>query len=776
MSHFHSAEQIFKHDIPNVFRIFARDINILVHRPLALIIALGIAFLPSLYAWVNIYANWDPYGNTGNLKVAVASNDTGYSMEGVEVNLGDNIISNLRANDAIGWQFVPEDEAREGVRAGEYYAAVIIPDHFSNDVATFITSGENRPTIEYFSNEKKNAIASKITSTGINTLQGTINEQFVNTLSASILDVLHLTDAAFNDKSDAVIDTLMHNLEITQKNLGDFSVSVDLITSTAVAAQDLTAAAQALLPDLDGVVTDNLSALESLRALTQSADKTGSALSDVLDQNITVLLASGEQIYDSLEQFAADGKSLSADAADTVALTADAAYDTADAVDRFSAFLSSHKAGLVQTVGQMESAKETIKTILGSLPVPLTDTPVTPESQLSPLQKDVAKAIDNTLSNLYSLSAALNQAGRDLDQAARTLRTDGALPAEDLALLRADLKALRTDLDTVKQQYTGSVSPLLSSTLEQFYVCIDSLSGLLLTSNQNLPALNRVMDGVDSSLSHSIDALSSSKVLIANAQKDLNQLIEELNSVEEDARLAKLIEIIEKDPGAVADFISSPVSLETNYIYPVENYGSSMTPFYSILAIWVGGLLMCSIFKTDVKADEKIKNFGPTVAYFGRYCLFALIAILQALIICLGDLYILHIQCLHPALFVLTGVVAAIVYSLMMYTLTVSFKDVGKAIAVIIMVVQVAGSGGTFPAEVLPHVFQIVNPILPFTFCIDAMRECIAGMYGNALAMNLIQVSAIYIPISLLIGVVLRRPVILLMNFFEHQVEKTGLM
>lgn len=185
---------------------------------------------------------------------------------------------------------------------------------------------------------------------------------------------------------------------------------------------------------------------------------------------------------------------------------------------------------------------------------------------------------------------------------------------------------------------------------------------------------------------------------------------------------------------------------------------------------------MCSILKTNVREDEKLKRFGPTVAYFGRYCLFALVAVLQALIICLGDLYILRIQCLHPAQFILVGVVAALVYSLMMFTLTVSFKDVGKAIAVIIMVIQVAGSGGTFPVEVLPSFFQAVNPYLPFTFCINAMRECIAGMYANAYALDLIRLCIIYVPISLLIGVVLRRPVIWLMNFFEHQVEKTGLL
>ncbi len=752
--HIHSFSQIIKEDIPMVFRIFARDLKILLHRPVALIIVLGIAFLPSLYAWVNIWANWDPYGNTGNLQVAVASNDAGYNIEGVDINMGESIVDNLHTNDAIGWQFVDEEAAREGVRSGNYYAAVIIPETFSEDVVTFITDETERPAIEYCSNEKKNAIATKITNTGVSTLRTTINEQFVNTVSSTILDVLNLTDNLLSDKGDALVDDLTASLQKTQQDLADFTVSVDALIETARSAQELTAAAQALLPDLDGTVNDNITALENLRLLTKSAGSTGSALTDTLDQNLSALLATGEGLYDNLEDAAADAETISADAAGALDRASATAYAAAGSVKQVRDFLSDNENIFLAMAKRLDDAIDALK---GKIPVPLVEA----DTSRGTLQSALKRAIDKEIAALDQMYSDLRTIGRDTARAADAIRTGGALPAADLAALRSDLKTLRSDLTTVKDSYQSDVAPLLDDTVSQFYTCLDSLSDLLLTTNQNLPLLGNVLTGVDHSLDHAIIALESGKTLIGNAQEDIDSL---------------LMDLIRSDPNLIADFIASPVQVNTTHIYPVENYGSAMTPFYSILAIWVGGLLMCSILKTNVREDEKLKRFGPTVAYFGRYCLFALVAVLQALIICLGDLYILRIQCLHPAQFILVGVVAALVYSLMMFTLTVSFKDVGKAIAVIIMVIQVAGSGGTFPVEVLPSFFQAVNPYLPFTFCINAMRECIAGMYANAYALDLIRLCIIYVPISLLIGVVLRRPVIWLMNFFEHQVEKTGLL
>ncbi len=758
--------KLFTHDIPTVFRIFIRDLCTLARRPVALIIALGVAFLPSLYAWVNIYANWDPYGNTSQLQVAVTSNDEGYTIEGMSLNLGESILQNLRGNEQIGWQFVDEETAISGVRSGEYYAAVVIPRTFSEDVATFIDTGIHRPSIVYYSNEKKNAIATKITSTGVSTLRTTINEQFVSTVSSTLLDVLQLTDNAMEEHGAAITGDITSSLRRVRDSLGDLLISVDLLIDTANAALELTDAAQALLPDLDGVVGDNLIALSHLRQLAENASGVGSALSGTLDANMSAILSSGESILDDLELVTGDVSAITGDAADALDRAAVMADGAADRVRQARDFFVENEGKFLAMAKRVDD----VYANLGALGIPL------PERPAGSLQSRLQRGIDGLIVSLGQLRSDLRAISRDASNAADILRADGALPAGAAAVLREDLSRFREDLKTVKEQYQSDVSPLLDDTFSQFYTCIDSLSGLLLTTNQNLPAVGSVLGSVDGSLSHSIAALESTKALIVNAQENIDRMLADLDSVERSEKFGRLMTIIREDPNMVAEFLSSPVEVTTEKVYPVENYGSAMTPFYSILAIWVGGLVLCAIFKTNVREDEKLHDLGPTVCYFGRYCLFALVALLQALIICLGDLYLLHIQCLHPARFILAGIVSGLVYSLLIYTLTISFKDVGKAIAVIVMIVQVAGAGGTFPVEVMPPVFQAVNPYLPFTYSINAMRECIAGMYANAYACDLLYLCAIYIPLSLLIGVVLRRPVIWLMNFFEHQVEKTGLM
>ena len=179
--------------------------------------------------------------------------------------------------------------------------------------------------------------------------------------------------------------------------------------------------------------------------------------------------------------------------------------------------------------------------------------------------------------------------------------------------------------------------------------------------------------------------------------------------------------------------------------------------------------------KCRVLEDENIHGGKPCEKYFGRYLIFMLFGVAQALIVALGDLYLLKIQCLEPAKFVLAAVTASVVFVNIIYTLTISFGDVGKALAVVLLVIQVAGAGGTFPIEVTPHFFRVVNPMLPFTHAINAMRECVGGIYGNAYFEDMGKI-LLYLPVSLFVGVVLRKQVMKMNDFFERKLEETGVM
>ena len=320
-----------------------------------------------------------------------------------------------------------------------------------------------------------------------------------------------------------------------------------------------------------------------------------------------------------------------------------------------------------------------------------------------------------------------------------------------------------------------AAEPAMDAAVDQAYKTLDSVSGLLTQFAGLLPQTQTVLDHMNSALASTAQALRSTKDLVEAAREDLQDIIGDLEDLTASERIQELKDLLKSDASTVSEFMASPVQVETNSLYAVSNYGSAMAPFYSVLACWVGGIVLVAILKVAVDEDEEIYGLKPYECYLGRYLLFLMLAVAQGIIICLGDLFFLGVQCTNIPLFILSGVVSSLVFSLLIYTLTVSFGDVGKAMAVILLVIQIAGSGGTFPIEVTPAFFQKVNPILPFTHAINAMREIVAGQYGVDYWLDLLKL-LVFIPLALLLGLVLRKPLIRMNEFFEERLNSTKLM
>ena len=164
-----------------------------------------------------------------------------------------------------------------------------------------------------------------------------------------------------------------------------------------------------------------------------------------------------------------------------------------------------------------------------------------------------------------------------------------------------------------------------------------------------------------------------------------------------------------------------------------------------------------------------------TEIFFGRYGMFFIMGQIQTLIIVLGDLTFLGVQCLHPILFYIASAFTSMVFSLLIYALVVAFADVGKAIAVVILVLQIAGSSGTYPIELLPEFFKNVYLFFPFPYAINALRECVAGMYEADYVIYLLELS-IFLILALVIGIWIRRPFDSLKHFMERRMEDTEVM
>lgn len=244
----------------NIWLIFKRDVKKIASNSMAIILAAGVLILPSLYAWVNIYANWDPYGkqSTGNMKIAVMIEDRGISFRDIDINIGDKIEENLKANDVIDWQFLSKEEGVRGVKAGDYYAAIEIPEDFSESLASIVTDHFEPPRITYYANEKKNAIATKITDKVVQTVQAEVNETFIKTIADVVSKVMGAVMPARGDEATA--ESLVSDIELAKNSLQGLKETIDSLESVmplvksvadAVPEEDV----QKLFTDLNATVT-----------------------------------------------------------------------------------------------------------------------------------------------------------------------------------------------------------------------------------------------------------------------------------------------------------------------------------------------------------------------------------------------------------------------------------------------------------------------------------------------------------------------------------------
>ena len=289
----------------NIGRIFQRDIRRICKNALALSVAIGIVLLPALYAWINIAASWDPYGNTGNLKVAVASDDVGYTVVDIDLNIGDKIVDKLRSNDQIGWQFVDRETAIDGVKTGKYYAAIVIPSDFSEKMASFLSDDVKQPKIIYYLNEQTNAIAPKITDSGVSSVQRQINETFSEEATKVVVTALNRISDRLDTGDASLGDRIIDRLRDGQTALERVSLAIDVFLGATDTFGELTATTQAMLPDAQQTTdqlqqtTDQLG--ELLQITRASADRVADSADRILDAAVDGLDDAAKEVLSLLD-------------------------------------------------------------------------------------------------------------------------------------------------------------------------------------------------------------------------------------------------------------------------------------------------------------------------------------------------------------------------------------------------------------------------------------------------------------------------------------------
>lgn len=714
--------------VKKAFQIFKRDILRLLKNPVALVITIGICVIPSLYAWYNIVANWDPYGNTANIKVAVANNDQGTSNEYVgELNAGDETVSKLKENDQLGWVFTDADAAVEGVKSGEYYAAIVIPDDFSANLTSMLTGTFTQPQLEYYCNEKKNAIAPKVTDTGAQTVEEQINETFVATVSETLVEKIQNAAGDLDAQGAETQGGILENVQRSNRALQDVRDALAGMQKTIATSKEAGAKADETLAALSGQIPSLVNALDKGDALLASARTSSrnfaSSLNTTLSHGLTQM-----------------GK---------VSSNANVA------VGKLSGAISA--AG-----GKVDGALADVQMVINDVNGIITDI-----REITGIDSGlILSALEEQLAELQTLKDALQDQSTDIQNSAGAIA--GAVSSLDSATQQGI-----SAMEGVQQDMASTVLPQLSQGMDSFSEVSGDLTGVVTSLEPTIAQARGVLAQLTTTLDQASSTMSQADSSLEKLQGTLSTAANDVAALRASESLDKLDEILGASSADLADLMSSPVTLTTKAVYPVSNYGSGVAPFYTNLALWVGGCVLIAIIKLEVDG-EGIGAFTATEGYFGRWLLLVVLGFAQAFIVCCGDL-VLGMQCLRPELFVLAGIFTSFVYVNIIYALASAFKHIGKALVVILVIVQIPGSSGMYPIEMMPDFFQYLHPLLPFTYGISAMRETIGGMYGMDYAINL-GILAVFLAVALFIGVKLRTLMLNLNLLFDKELERTGVM
>lgn len=734
----------------NIIAILKRDLSRIRGSVVALIVAVGLVIVPTLYAWFNIAGSWDPYGNTGNLKVAVANSDNGYMSDliPVRVNIGDTVVSALRENDQLDWRFVSESDAVEGVRSGEYYAAVVIPENFSSRMMTVFSSDAEHAEIVYYENQKANAIAPRVTDKAASTVRQQIDETFAKTISdVGLATTSSLLEFMDGDQIAAYAGNLSGTLAGAITTLRDASGSVDefaglLQSSTGLldSTSDLLASAGAASKDAEALVGDA---------------KTGlSGMHDALDAAVAAI---NQSLKDSAGDYDAAAKAI------------DEAFGAADAhVSLTVTQLRDASVDVAKRASDMRDVQDNILAV--ERDVEGSNLPEKLKAELVQKIDIVANTVGNVANQQELLAKHLSDAAASLETGAADARAKAQAVKDGIAEAKGSIGGVKDSYNATLKQQISDLSDAVADVARRGSDMADDLGATVTDLSHAASALSDDLAGA-----HAV--LADASADLVSAADDLQRLKEGLDTAVTSGDLDRVRELIGSDPAALADALAAPVALDRQAVYHIKNYGSAMAPFYTTLSIWVAGIVLAAMLKANVdEADVKaLGNPRLHELYLGRYAFFALLAFAQATLVCAGDLLFFGIQCEHPFQFMLVGWLAGFVFSNMIYTLTVSFGDIGKAIAVVLLVMQVAGSGGTFPIEMTADFFQAVYPFLPFTHAINAMHAAMAGAYGMEFWIELGTLSLYLIP-SLALGLVFRRPVIRANRWIIEKLEETKLM
>ena len=693
----------------NIIEIFRNDIKEVFRKTNTWIIIVGLIFLPSMYAWPNILSSWDPYGHTNNIKVAVTSEDDGATVDGKELNLGKSLVEGLKNNKNLDWQFVSnKQQAEDGVRIGDYYASIVVPKNFSQDMTSVSRTEPKRATIEYTVNEKINAISPKITNSGASAIANNISKNFVETANGIIFEKLHEVGIKFEENLPS-IEKAKEEIFKLNDNFSTYESTLSELIGKVEYGYNILNNVQNTLPEIDRVATNSI----------MIADKAGITINNIQGFNERLLPIINNHL-NVVEEVSKEANVIAKELQQKPDKTEEIKARQKALDNRLQA--STERLQLVKNIFEYFNKLSSERLFNNQL------------ERVTTLSNDITtiKEVNNNIYNKMD----------HYDEIADTVK-------EEFVNKSARVNEVSSNMNS---KLNVEVAPLISQVLSKAEVNIDKVSGIIAGAQGELPAVERKLSETEVKISNAYGKLLSLQAQMPSAKSKIQKLTDEIKKADSGIDKNQLFNLLKVDYKQQAEFFANPVKLQENKLYHIENYGSAMTPFYTVLSIWVGSLLMSSLLTTKVEDEEN--KYKPYQKYFGRGLLFVIISLFQTLIITLGDMYVLGTQATSPFRFVIFALLISLLFSSIIYTIVCILGNVGKAVCIVLLVLQLGSSGGTFPIQMTSEFFQALYPKVPFTYSIGLLREAVGGVYIPAVERD-IKILFIYLIIVLVGGAIL---------------------
>lgn len=693
----------------NIIEIFQNDIREIFRKTRTWIVIIGLILLPSMYAWPNILSAWDPYGHTNNIKVAVVTEDSGAEVSGQKVNLGENLVEGLKNNKNLDWQFVSnKQEAEEGVRIGDYYGSIVIPKNFSEDLTSVSRGFPKKATIEYTVNEKINAISPKITNSGASAIANNISKSFVEIANGVIFEKLHEAGIKFEQNLPS-IEKMKEEIFKLNDNFSNYENVVSELIGKTEQGQKILNTIQQTLPDIDRFATNSI----------MLADKADITINNIQSFNEKLLPLISNHLK-VVEDVSGEANSL----AQKIQSKPDNVEETKE------------KLKLLNT--RLEAAEERLRVVKNIFEY------LNELSGENILQNQLNKinTLENDLTKVKEVNNKIYTNIDNYDEIADDIK-------KDFVDRTKRINEISTNIDN---RLNDDIAPLVAKVLTRADININEISKLIIGAQNELPEVEAKILSTEVKIQRAHAKLITIQKELPEAKGKIKKLTEEIKKAEAGTNTNMLFNLLKVDYKQQAEFFANPVQLSENKLYHIKNYGSAMTPFYTVLSIWVGALLMSSLLTTKVEDEEG--KYKPCEKYFGRWILFLVISLFQTLVITLGDMYVLGTQAVSPYRFVFYGLLISALFSSIIYTIVHLLGNVGKAICIILLVLQLGSSGGTFPIQMTSSFFQALYPKIPFTYSIGLLREAVGGVYIPA-AQRDMKILLIGIVITLISGTIL---------------------